>query len=163
MLGKVAQIDWREGDDEATLRHTYKAQRDPTLRPRLHLLWLVRQGKTIKEAGQIVGVHDRTARQWIAWYREGGIQEVRRHRRGGGGMSPRLTPQQQQELFARAGQEGFATLKEALGWVQESFGVNYTESGLGQLFARLKIKKKVPRPRNAQASQEVQAAWKKGA
>jgi len=164
MRGKVAQIDWQDGDEEGALRQRYKTQPDPALRPRLHLLWLVRQGKQIKEAGQIVGVHDRTARQWIAWYREGGVAAVCTPRRGNSrGLPSRLNSEQQTHLVEQAKAQGFATINEAVAWTQERFGVSYSESGMGQLFARLKLKKKVPRPRNAKASEEVQSAWKKGA
>ncbi|HEV2121707.1 MAG TPA: winged helix-turn-helix domain-containing protein [Chloroflexota bacterium] len=160
----MAQIDWRDGDDEAALRQRYKTEPDPALRPRLHLLWLVRQGKQIQEAAQLVGVHDRTARQWMAWYRHGGVTALCQPRRGNRqGMPCRLNGEQQAQLFEQAKAEGFLTVNAARAWVQDRFGVSYTESGMGQLLRRLKLRKKVPRPRNAKASEAVQSAWKKGA
>lgn len=64
MRGKIAQIDWQ--DDESGLKQAYLREADPLVKPRLHLLWLVRQGKQIKEAAALVGVHLRTGRQWVA-------------------------------------------------------------------------------------------------
>ncbi len=73
-------LDWQE--DELTLSRLYKQESDAHNRIRLRALYLLRQGKTVYEAAQTVGVHGQTVRQWVAWYRLGGIEEVRRHRRG---------------------------------------------------------------------------------
>ncbi|RME09361.1 MAG: winged helix-turn-helix domain-containing protein, partial [Ardenticatenia bacterium] len=42
------------------------------------------------------------------------------------------------------------------------YGVTYTYWGMRGVFARLGLRKKVPRQRHPQASVEEQTAWKKG-
>ena len=42
------------------------------------------------------------------------------------------------------------------------FGIEYATGSMGNLLARKGISKKVPRPMNAKASDEVQEAYKKG-
>ncbi len=80
MRGRILQIDWQE--DEAALKRLYLAEKDAVVKPRLHLLWLVRSGKQVKEATETVGCHARTAQQWLAWYREGGVDTVRAKKGG---------------------------------------------------------------------------------
>ena len=162
MCAKRLEIEWR--DDADTLFRLYKEEQDPELRIRWHALWLLRQGYSVSEVVAVLGVHERSVRRWIAWYRAGGIEEVRRHRRGGRqGQKPKLTPAQQEMLKARAAEGHFRTIHDAVQWVRESFGVEYTYWGMRSLFVRLKIKKKVPRRVAAKAEPEVQTAWKKGA
>ena len=161
MRGKVAQIDWQ--DDETELKAAYLREADPHVKPRLHLLWLVRHGKQIKEAAALVGTHLRTGRQWIAWYRAGGLALVRRKKSGGKGNPSRLSPEQQHVLLDYLGENGSATALEVCQWVVEQFGVVYSVKGMYTLLARLKVKKKVPRPMNAKADEAVQQAYKKRA
>lgn len=156
------KISWQ--DDEATLFHLYKTGRDPELRPRLQALWLLRQGHPLGWVAQVVGAHYRTLQQWVAWYRQGGLAEVVKHRRGGRqGRAPYLTAEQQALLLEQAAQGAFATIGEAVAWVKRECGVAYTYWGMRSLFQRLKLKKKVPRPLAAKASLAEQEAWKKGA
>jgi len=160
MRDKTLQIDWQE--DQAALKAAYQSEQNATRKPRLHLLWLVRQGHNVRQAAQLIGVHYRTAQEWIAWYRQGGLAQVKARKRGGTGRQPRLTTDQKQALKDKACKEGFVSVKDGLRFVQEQFGVTYTESGMGKVFSALSLRKKVPRPRNAKASQEVQENYKKG-
>ena len=162
MCGKRLEIAWQEDAD--TLYRLYKGEQDPELRLRWHALWLLRRGYTVSEVVAVLGVHERSVRRWIAWYRAGGVTEVRRHRRGGRqGQKPKLTLAQQEALKARAAAGHFRTIHDAVQWVRETFGVEYTYWGMRSLFVRLKIRRKVPRPTAAQAKPEAQRAWKKGA
>jgi transposase len=160
MRGKTLQIDWQE--DEAALKAAYQNEQNATVKTRLHLLWLVRQGHLLTQAAPLVGVHYRTAQEWIAWYKQGGLAQVKARKRGGVGRQPRLNPEQKEALLAKARGEGLVSVKDGLRFVQEQFGVTYTESGMNKVFSALELRKKVPRPRNAKASQEVQESYKKG-
>lgn len=102
-------------------------------------------------------------RQWVAWYRDGGVALVRQKKSGGKGSVARLTPQQQQTLLAHLSEEGVSTALESCAWVQEQFGIAYSVKGMYSLLSRLKVKKKLPRPRNAKADEQTQQAYKKGA
>jgi transposase len=162
MRGKLVQVDWSPSDDEASLKRAYQQEQNALVKPRLHVLWLVRQGKQVQEAAELVGVHRRTAGEWLLWYRQGGLAMVRSHRRGGYGRASRLNPEQKAALIAKARAEGFVSVKEGVRFVQEQFGIEYTESGMGKVFSVLQLRKKVPRPRNVKATEEAQESYKKG-
>jgi transposase len=162
MRGKVAQIDWLDGDDAAALKRLYLAEKRADVKPRLHLLWLVRGGMQIREAAGAVGTHERTARQWVAWYREGGVEAVASKKSCGKGRTSRLAPEQCRELFQVSAQEGFASAAEVAQWVERRFGVMYQAGSVYGLLSRLGIRLKVPRPQNAKADAAVQEAWQKG-
>lgn len=156
------QIDWRAGDDAAALKRLYLSEKRADVKPRLHLLWLVRDGMRVREAARVVGTHERTARQWVAWYREGGVEAVGSKKSCGKGQACRLSPEQCQELRQFSAQEGFASAAEAAQWIEQRFGVAYQAGSVYGLLSRLGIRLKVPRPQNAKADAAVQGAWQKG-
>jgi transposase len=158
--GRPLTIAWR--DEAAALSARYRQEAKPDLRPRWHALWLVRTGRTLRETAAVLGVHERSVQQWIAWYRAGGVAEVAAHRKAGQGTRARLTAEQQAALLAEAATGRFRTAAAAVSWVQESFGTTYTISGMHQLLRRLRCKPKIPRPLAEKASLEDQEAWKKG-
>ena len=160
MRGQQVQIDWQE--DEAALKAAYQSERDARIKPRLHLLWLVRQGHQVRQAATLVGTHYRTAQQWVAWYRQGGLALVKARKQGGYGKTSRLNTAHQEALREKARTEGFVSIKDGVRFVREQFGIEYTESGMTKVFAALALRKKVPRPRNAKASEEVQQDFQKG-
>jgi transposase len=161
-MGRPIRIEWH--DDAEALFKRYRAERDPELKVRWHALWLVRQGKTIREAAKLVGVQERSVSRWVAWYRQGGLAAVASHRRGNPyGRPSRLDAEQQAEFEAQAKEGKFRTAGEAQRWVERRFGVRYTHWGIRSMFRSKRWKKKVPRPIAAKANEEVQRAWKKGA
>ena len=155
------QVEWQE--DEATLKQYYLSEKDAQNRTRLQALWQLRRGRTIAEVAEMVGKHPRTVQDWVAWYRQGGLEEVLRHRHGGhGGRQSWLTDEQEDELKAAATAGEVRCIQDGVQWAQEQHGVTYTYWGMRRVFVRLGLRKKVPRPRNPQASAEQQEAWKKG-
>lgn len=154
MHGRIVQIDWQ--DEEASLKRLYLTHKDAIVKARLHLLWLVRSGKQVKEATQIVGCHARTAQQWLAWYRQGGLELVQA-KKGGNykGASPRLSSGQTESLIAQANKDGFESGLAVRDYIKQTFGVTYKVGGVYSLLKRLKVKKKVPRPMNVKADEAV--------
>ena len=74
----------------------------------------------------------------------------------------RLSPEQQAQLHERASEEnGFASQREAIKYLQDEFAIAYTQPGVCLLFQRLKIKAKEPRPENKKADKEAQTEYKK--
>ena len=53
--GKISQVSWQASDDESFLKTAYQRERDSVIKPRPHLLWLVRQGKQVQAAAALVG------------------------------------------------------------------------------------------------------------
>lgn len=159
--GRNLHIDWQE--DEKRLYELYKREKDHQDRTRLQAFWLLRQGRTMKEVAQVVGVHYRTVQRWVSWYKEGGLQGVLKHRHGGSrGRRSKLTFQQEEALKEEACQGRFKTIWDGVKWVKETFGVEYTYWGMRWVFNRLGLRKKVPRRVATQASKSEQEAWKKG-
>ena len=161
-MPRKLKVDWRH--DEETLYEAYKQETDHQYRTRLHALWLVRCGHTATKTAEVVGVHRSSIRQWLDWYEEGGIEEVRDHRHGGsGGQTSRLTEEQEAALLDYAAEGNIHTIWDGVEWVQSEFGVEYTYWGMRHVFERLELRKKVPRPQSPEADPEAQEAWKKGA
>jgi transposase len=162
MRGRRLVIDWQ--DDEVTLWQRYRSEPDPEVRTRWHALWRLRQGRSATETAALIGVHRCSVQRWLAWYRQGGLAAVAQHRQGGRqGRRAYLTAEQQAHLKAETAQGTIRTVREAVRWVEQRFGVRYTEWGMRSLLHRLKIHPKVPRPLAANADLEAQEAWKKGA
>jgi transposase len=158
--GRPLVIAWRDEADALYAR--YRSERKPDLRPRWHALWLLRTGATAREAARVLGVHERSVQQWIAWYRAGGVAEVAAHRKAGKGTRGRLTGEQQAAVVAAASTGRFRTAAAVVTWVHETWGVGYTVSGMHQLLRRRRCKPKIPRPLAEKASLAEQEAWKKG-
>jgi transposase len=155
------QVEWQE--DETALKKRYLAEKDAQNRTRLQALWQLRCGRTIEEAAAVVGKNPRTVQDWVAWYRQGGLAEVLRHRHGGhGGKVSRLTTAQLRGLYDAATAGEISRLQDGIRWAEEQHGVQYTYGGMRSVFGRIGLRQKVPRPRNPKARAEDQAAWKKG-
>jgi len=160
-MSKRMHIEWQE--EEKDLLKLYKDEQDVELRVRWHAFWLLRKGYSVGEVIKVLGIHERTLRRWIAWYRAGGIEEVRGHKKGRGkGKECWLTGGQKEQLKAKAAEGVFKTIYDAVEWVKEEFKVQYTYWGMRSLFVRLGIKKKVPRAKAIKASFKAQEEWKKG-
>lgn len=160
-MARKLHIEWK--DDEAELKAAYQNAKDGQERQRLHAMWLLRQGKSILETAGLLGVHYRTVQEWISWYRKGGIGAVLAHRHGGSRVHPRrLSKEQEAELKAKADAGEIYRIEDGVRWAKEKHQVDYTYWGMRHVFARMKLRPKVPRPRNPKASDADQEAWKKG-
>ena len=127
--GRPFQVAWEE--DEQTLYELYKAEKDGEQRQRLQALWLLRKGKKLQEVSEIVGVAYRTVQEWVRWYRQGGLEKVKRHRRGSsGGVKCWLSQEQLAALKAALVKGKFKTIGEAITWVTKSWGITYTYWGM---------------------------------
>jgi transposase len=161
--GRPLAIVWREGDTKDALRAAYRAERDAAIRPRLQALWLLRDGtRRVSEVAAVIGVDYRTVQRWMVWYRRGGLEAVRSHRLGGPGAAPRLTPEQQEQVAREVETGRFRTAADIRHWIEQTFGVSYSEGGMYSLLARVRCAPKVPRPLHAKAKLEDQEAWKRG-
>lgn len=160
--GRKLGVEWAAEDDAASLRERYRRERRADVRARLQGLWLVRAGRTTREAAEVVGVEERTVQRWLAWYREGGVAAVEGRRAGGRGAPSFLTAEQRAALADEVATGRFRTAAEIRRWVEERWGVAYTEGGMYALLGRLRCARKVPRPVHEKADHLAQARWKKG-
>src|SRR3954451_7072777 len=135
--GRKLTVEWASEDDAASLYGRYRGERRADVRPRLHGLWLVRTGKTTREVGEVLGVDERTVQRWLAWYRAGGLAPLEGRHAQGRGAQALLTPEQQDALADEVATGRFRTASEIRRWVQERWGVSYTEGGMYALSGRL--------------------------
>jgi transposase len=162
MRGRPLRVDWQDSVED--LERRFRQEQHPGLRQRWQSLWLLRRGYSEREAARIVGAGERTLHRWLAWYRQGGLVAVQAHRRRRAkGRLSYLTAQQRAALAQRAQGGAFFTIWDAVGWVEEEYGVRYTYWGMRSLFGQLHLRKKVPRPLAVKADLERQEAWKRGA
>ncbi len=161
--GRPFVVTWRDENTEEALRTAYRAEQRVDVRQRLHALWLLRSGeRRLGEVATVLGVDYRSVQRWVAWYRDGGLEEVRSHHAGGHGQTPRLTVEQQEQLAQEVATGRFRNVVAIRAWVAATFGVAYTEGGMYSLLERLRCGPKVPRPLHEQANLAEQEAWKKG-
>jgi transposase len=161
--GRALEIAWRAADSEEALRAAYRAEERVDVKPRLHALWLLRSGtRTLGDVAGLVGANYRTVQDWVTWYRQGGIAEVRAHRRGGHGREPFLSPAQQEEVAREVATGRFHSAAAIRIWIDETYGVTYRQGGAQSLLERLRCAPKVPRPLHEKADLAAQEAWKKG-
>ena len=161
--GRPFVVTWRDEDTEEALRTAYRAEKRADVRQRLQALWLLRNGdRRLGEVATVLGVDYRSVQRWVAWYRDGGLEEVRRHHAGGYGQTPRLTLEQQEHLATEVATGRFRNAGAIRAWVAETFGVTYAAGGMYSLLERLRCKPKVPRPIHEKANLDDQEAWKKG-
>jgi hypothetical protein len=78
-MGRPLRADWQE--DGATLGRLERAEHDSQIRLRWHAVWLIRHGRSVREAAAIVGGHERPVPPWLPWYRQDGLAGIRAHRR----------------------------------------------------------------------------------
>src|SRR5829696_2537498 len=135
--GRKLMVEWAAADDAASLYERYRRERRPDVRPRLHGLWLVRTGRTTREASEVLGVDERTVQRWLAWYRTGGLAPLKDRHAGSQGAPSFLTPEQKADLAAEVATGRFRTAAEIRAWVQERWGASYTEGGMYALLRRL--------------------------
>lgn len=154
---------WANADTAEALWERYREEGNGEVRSRLHGLWLLRTGWSLRDVAAAIGVRYRTVQRWVSWYRHGGIEEVCAHRAGGYGQPRWLTPEQEAALAEEAAKGTFATAEDAREWVAQQFGVTYQPKGIYGVLYRLQCHPKVPRPVHVKADPEAQAAWKKGA
>ena len=155
-------IKWAPGDTPEALQGRYRNEKQVDVRTRLQALWLLRSGRSMGEAGDVVGVHYRSVQRWVSWYRQGGVTEVCSHHGGGVGKPSWLSPEQESQVVAQASTGAFTTAEDARRWICEQFGVAYSPKGIYGLLHRVRLRLKVPRPIHVKADLQAQEGWKKG-
>jgi transposase len=147
--GRPLIIHWH--DTAETLSLALRRERSAEVRTRLHAIWLIRQGHTLGAAAELVGAHYVTVQQWVAWYRTGGLDEVRRHRRGGRQGRPNYLSPEQRLLVRDAVLSGhLRTAGEIRDWIAAEFGVTYSVESIYDVLARLKLRLRDVRRRRPQ-------------
>ena len=120
---------------------------------RLQMLRLLKSSRanTLVAAAPLVRVTERSFQRLWKQCRQQGLQSLLKV---ASTRQFRLS-QQQQALMEEAGKGDFSTINEIVDWVEQSFGIPYTQVGMWKLVKRLKIKKKTARLSHVLKQQNV--------
>ena len=136
------------------LQTRWRSERDPPLRPRLHLLVLLKSGQvtTRRQAAAHLAVHRNTITGWLRQYRHGGLEALLTSKEPGAPSGQKtLPPAVFAQLQARlATTTGFASCVELQCWLREEFALAVPYQTLhGIVRYQLQAKRKRPRPSHA--------------
>ena len=134
----------------------FKQTDDHRVAERLHAILLLDSGQNADAVSSILHIHPKTLKRWIKAFAVGGEDVLTAFNYvGGDGW---LTDDQQQQFTTWLDAEVRSTA-EAIGWVEQHFGLNYSDSGMRKLLKRLDYRYKQPSVLPAKADPEAQAAW----
>lgn len=136
-----------------------KRQTQGKYRVRVQLLRLLKSGHSLKEATALIGLSYRQSQRHIATYRQAGLE----------GMlhlnytinAAKLQPEQIEQLKEVLKNSQMATQAQLQGYIEQEFGVHYSQGGISQLLARQGIKLKTGRPSNVRGDAQQQEEFKK--
>jgi transposase len=148
-----------ESEDE--LRQIEKRQKLVQFQKRIHFLRLLKSQLVVtqEKAGQAVGWQLRQSQKIWQLYRQGGVAAVLVKPKGWG--FGKLSSHQIAQLQNYLAEFGGYSLLEIGHYLEQSFGVVYSTSGVSALCCRLKIKLKTARPSNAKKDAAKVETYKK--
>jgi transposase len=123
---------------------------------RLHAILLLDDGQNAQSVCSILQSHPNTLKRWVKPFVTGGEEALTTLNYAGGDGN--LTVAQQQQLVRWLDAEVRSTA-EAVAWVEEQFGVSYTDSGMVKLLTRRDYRFKQPDVLPSKADPEKQAEW----
>ncbi len=151
-------------DDLDLLHARLRRERDPLLRPRVHLLVLLKSGqvRSCSQAAAHLAVHRNTIIGWLRQYRHGGLEALLSYKEPGAPSGPKTLPPpgfaQLQEQWATV--PGFASYVALPHWLREEFGLEVPYTPLpGIVRSQLKAKLKRPRPSHAKKTRRKRLTW----
>jgi len=134
----------------------YKQASDRRVAERLHAILLFDEGRSTQDVSAILHLHPKTLKRWVQRFAATGIEGLCSFNYVGN--TPWLTNDQIQQFTAWL-DERVRSTKEAIAWVEEQVGLDYTESGMLKLLKRLGYRYKQPAQVPAKADVDAQAAW----
>ena len=158
----VYQLEIKETLDE--LKKLLRVQKKASDKERIQLLYLLKseQAQTITTAASLLGRNRVTAQKWLSRYRQGGMENLLRHKpRPGRKQSIPLWAQKALEKKLQQ-EEGFKSYHEICQWLSSKLGIESNYKTVHKLVHyRLGASPKVPRPSSSKKSEEKVVAFKK--
>ena len=129
---KTIQLTPRQRKDiEERRRHA----QDRRIYQRLSAVLWIDEGRTREEVAQLVGVSTRQVGQWLRIFRNKGLKELcTLYYKGDPG---RLRPAQIEQLKHQIAQGGFHNAEQVRTWIENTFGVVYSATGVKGLLRRI--------------------------
>jgi len=155
MREKLFTLTRSQRDD---LWRRYKQTSDRRVAERLHAILLLDEGRSAPEVSAILHLHPKTLKRWVKIFAARGVEGFASFNYVGN--TPWLTEPQIQQ-FTIWLDERVRSTKEAIAWVEEQFGLDYSESGMLKLLNRLDYRSKQPAQIPSKADPDAQAMWLK--
>ena len=134
----------------------FKQTDDRRIAERLHAILLLDDGQNAETVSRILHIHPKTLNRWIKTFATGGETALTTFQYvGGDGW---LTDVEQHQFTTWLDARVRSTA-EAITWVREQFGYDYSDSGMRKLLKRLDYRYRQPDVLPAKADPEAQAAW----
>ncbi len=123
-----------------------RRQSKAIVRDRIRFLRLLKSAECSSQAsaGKQIGLKRRASEKLWSKYSHQGIKGLLAYPYQG--TQGKLTEEQLQLLDVQLRNDTIQSRKQACAYVQQHLGVQYTPSGMGYVFERLKVKKKTGRP-----------------
>jgi transposase len=134
----------------------FKQTDDRRVAERLHAILLLDSGQNADAVSRILHVHPKTLKRWVKAFAAGGEDALISFAYVGGDAW--LTDEQQQQFTTWLDAEVRSTA-EAIAWVEQQFGLTYSDSGMRKLLGRLDYRYKQPAVLPAKADPVAQAVW----
>lgn len=163
MTVKITRDDMAAPD----LRAQAGRVKDGKMARRLLAIALVLEGTSRKRAAQSCGMDRQTLRDWVYRYNAEGIDGLAN--RGGGGVKPRLMPEQMAQLAAWVEDGPDPARDGVVRWrrvdlarrIEAEFGVRLHERTVGKHLAKLGFRRLSVRPEHPNADPAAQTTFKK--
>jgi transposase len=163
MTVKITRDDMTAQD----LRAAAGSVKDGKVARRLLAIALVLEGASRKGAAESCGMDRQTLRDWVHRYNTEGIDGL--GTRGGGGVQPRLTPEQMAQLAAWVEAGPDPAHDGVVRWrrtdlarrIEAEFGVRFHERTVGKHLVKLGFRRLSVRPEHPNADPAAQTAFKK--
>ena len=161
-MAGVYKIEIRES--EAELKQLLRQEKTGSGKERVQVLYLLKtkNAQTVQEASQIIGRNRVTVQDWLAKYRQGGLEKLLSKKVGTG--RPRKVPQWAEKALEKRlkESEGFNSYGEICEWLEEKLGIIANYKTVYQLVHyRLGASPKIARPKSLEQSEERLDAFKK--
>ena len=145
----------------------HRAARDRVERGHLRVVWLLRQGRSGREAAQVTGLSERWVAEIVRRYNEEGPEGLGDRRHGNAGARSLLDDAQRaaldEALRGAPPGGGLWSGPKVAAWIAAATGREVRPQRGWDYLKRLGFTLKRPRPRHAKADAAAQAAFKKGA
>lgn len=156
------QLQISETEDQ--LKELLKKEKTGFGKERIQLIYLLKtnQVKTITQASQLLGRHRVTVQDWLAQYRQGGLEAMLKQKPRTG--RPRSIPAWAEKALEEKlkSPEGFESYGAICQWLEKTLGIEAHYKTVHRLVnKRLQASPKVARPQSTEQSEERLEAFKK--
>jgi len=139
------------------LLEEHRREHNKRFADRIKTILLLDDGLTPAQISKVLFVDDSTVRRYKRAYQVGGLEELIEDGYQGG--TTKLTPLQEKELSSHLGKNIYLTTKEIINYVQLTYGVKFSSSGMRDLLHRIGFTYKKPKVIPGKANCELQMAF----